>query len=430
VTGAASAKEKGKKAKKQETASVSYPWQNYTGPLKQNYFEMRDGLKNSQYIFETTKKGTVAFVGGSITGMPWRRKVMENLKRRFPSTQFKFLLAGVGSTGTMYGSFRLDRDVLEKGKIDLLFEEAAVNDQSIGRTAQQQIRGMEGIVRHARRANPNMDIVMMHFVCPTKLEDYKNGKTPEVIASFDKIAAQYGVPTLDLTREVFERIERGEFSWSKDFGSLHPSPFGQQLYADSIERLLEEAWAGEPTPVKPHPMPAKVDEASYDEGQLFPPQTARNRKGFKMMTKYDAKADGGKVRVGWNELPQLVGQKPGDSFELQFKGSAVAVMVIAGPKAGIIEHSVDGSDWVEQDLFGTKNSFRLHLNRMQMLRDGLDPEKEHTLKVRISEKRNELSTGNNCRIVYFGLNGDPRTPKNINVDGIYFDGSDGHGPEK
>ena len=38
--------------------------------------------------------------------------------------------------------------------------------------------------------------------------------------------------------------------------------------------------------------------------------------------------------------------------------------------------------------------------------------------------------GNNCRIVYFGLNGDPRKPKNINVDGVYFEGSDGHGPEK
>jgi len=52
-----------------------YPWQNYSGPLQQNWFELRDGLKNSQFIFETTKKGTVAFVGGSITGMDWRNKV-------------------------------------------------------------------------------------------------------------------------------------------------------------------------------------------------------------------------------------------------------------------------------------------------------------------------------------------------------------------
>ena len=104
-------------------------------------------------------------------------------------------------------------------------------------------------------------------------------------------------------------------------------------------------------------------------------------------------------------------------------------MVIAGPKAGIVEHSLNGTDWVEQDLF-TDNSPRLHLQRIYTLRDGLDPEKEHTLRVRISDKRNELSIGNNCRIVYFGFNGDPRSPENISVDGIYFEGSDGHGPEK
>jgi len=416
-------------AKPKKTESVSYPWQNYSGPLQQNWFEMRGGLKNSQYIFETTKKGTVAFVGGSITGMEWRKKVAENLKRRFPSTKFNFILAGVGSTGTMYGSFRLNRDVIQKGKVDLLFEEAAVNDLSIGRTTRQSIRGMEGIVRHARRANLNMDIVMMHFACPEKIEDYKNGKTPEVISSFDKVAKHYGVPTLDITREVLERINRGEFSWKEDIKGLHPSEFGQQLYADSIERLLDEAWSGEPRPLKPHFWPVKFDKASYDKGQLFPLQTARNRAGFKIMTKYDAKADGGKIRVGWNELPQLVGQKSGDSFELTFKGSAVAMMVIAGPKAGIIEHSVDGSDWEKQDLF-TKNSPRLHLQRIYMLRDGLDPQKEHTLKVRIAKERNELSTGNNCRIVYFGYNGDTRAPRNIRVDGIYFEGTDGHGSEK
>ena len=413
-----------------KTESASYPWQDYNGPLQQNWFELHDGLKNSQYIFETTKKGTVAFVGGSITGMPWRKKVMENLERRFPSTEFTFILAGVGSTGTMYGSYRLDRDVIQKGKVDLLFEEAAVNDVSIGRTADQAVRGMEGIVRRARRANPDMDIVMMHFACTEKLADYENGKTPEVIQSFDNVAERYGVPTLDITEEIFERIKRGEFTWKDDFKGVHPSPFGQQLYADSIERLLDEAWSGQPRPVIAHAMPEKLDPASYSEGKLFPPQTATNLNGFAVQTDYDAAAEGGKVRVGWNERPQLIGHQPGDSFDLAFKGSAVAIQVIAGPEAGIIEHSVDGSDWVKQDLFVTKNSFRLHLNRIYILRDGLDPEKEHSLTVRISEERHKLSKGNNCRIVYFGLNGDPRSPKGVDVDGIYFDGSKGYGPEK
>jgi len=423
-------KETASTAKPKKTESASYPWQKYTGPLQQNWFELHDGLKNSQHIFETTGRGTVAFVGGSITGMPWRKKVMENLKRRFPSTEFNFILAGVGSTGTMYGSFRLDRDVIQKGKVDLLFEEAAVNDVAIGRTTDQSVRGMEGIIRRARRANPDMDIVMMHFACPEKLEDYENGKTPEVIQSFDKVAEHYGVPTLDITEEIYERIKRGEFTWDDDIKGVHPSPFGQQLYADSIERLLDEAWSGEPRPVVAHTMPEKLDPASYSEGKLFAPRIAKRLHGFAVQTDYDAAAEGGKVRTGWNERPQLIGHNPGDSFDLPFKGSAVAIQVIAGPKAGIVEHSLNGTDWVDQDLFVAKNSFKLHLNRIYILRDGLDPEKQHTLTVRITDKRHGLSKGNNCRIVYFGISGDPRTPKGVNVDGIYFDGSKGSGPEK
>jgi sialidase-1 len=80
-------------------------------------------------------------------------------------------------------------------------------------------------------------------------------------------------------------------------------------------------------------------------------------------------------------------------------------------EAGIVEHSIDGSSWEKQDLF-TKNSPKLHLQRIYMLRDDLDTQKMHTLKVRIAKERNELSVGNNCRIVYFGINGDPRKPKN------------------
>ncbi|MDG1896363.1 MAG: hypothetical protein P8J37_15780 [Fuerstiella sp.] len=56
---------------------------------------------------------------------------------------------------------------------------------------------------------------------------------------------------------------------------MHPSPFGQQLYADSIERRLDEAWSAKPRPVVAHAMPEKLDSASYSEGKLFPPRLAK-----------------------------------------------------------------------------------------------------------------------------------------------------------
>jgi hypothetical protein len=72
----------------------------------------------------------------------------------------------------------------KKGKVDLLFEEAAVNDVSIGRNG-RPIGSWHGRhCRRARQANPDMDIVMMHFACTDKLEDYENGKTPRGDSEF------------------------------------------------------------------------------------------------------------------------------------------------------------------------------------------------------------------------------------------------------
>jgi len=73
------------------------------------------------------------------------------------------------------------------GPVDLLFEEAAVNDATNERSSQEQIRGMEGIVRHVRTASATTDIVIMHFVDPDKMESYRKGQIPEVIINHEKV---------------------------------------------------------------------------------------------------------------------------------------------------------------------------------------------------------------------------------------------------
>lgn len=86
----------------------------------------------------------------------WKNMIEKQLQQRFPYTTFEFVEAGIGSTGTTPGSFRMQNDVLSKGKIDLLFVEAAVNDHTNGFSALEQVRGMEGEVRHALISNPRM----------------------------------------------------------------------------------------------------------------------------------------------------------------------------------------------------------------------------------------------------------------------------------
>ncbi|CAA9547723.1 MAG: central metabolism, partial [uncultured Thermomicrobiales bacterium] len=194
-------------------------------PRGRDYHTPRGSLDNSRIRFERRKKGGVAFLGGSITNMAgWRDTVCASLQSRFPRTRFTFINAGIPSLGSAPGAFRLRRDVFRRGEVDLLFVEAAVNDATNhpGDPA-LWLRGMEGIVRQARRAAPDIDIVMLHFVEPASREAYRAGRTPAVIAAHERVARHYGVPSIDLAREVTDRIAAGQFSWEDDFKDLHPA---------------------------------------------------------------------------------------------------------------------------------------------------------------------------------------------------------------
>ena len=106
-----------------------------------DYFALRHGLANSKQIFESTGIGRVVFLGGSITFMSgWREMVCVELEHRFPETKFDFINAGIPSTGSTPGAYRLVRDAFKNGRVDLIFEEAAVNDFYNGRSEREQIR--------------------------------------------------------------------------------------------------------------------------------------------------------------------------------------------------------------------------------------------------------------------------------------------------
>jgi lysophospholipase L1-like esterase len=373
--------------------------------MQQSHFELRDGLSNSRWIFEQTGKGRVAFLGGSITEMRgWRELICAELQRRFPKTTFDFINAGVGSMDSTPAAFRMTRDVFKNGPVDLLFEEAAVNDWANGRSDEAQVRAMEGIVRHARTRNPSLDILLMHFVDPDKMNEYNEGRIPKVIQNHEKVAVHYGIPSLDLALEVTERIRRGEFTWKDDFKDLHPSPFGHRIYCDAIGRLLDAAWSGpaakEGTGI--YRQPEKLDKFCYDRGRLISPDQAQNLEGFRLDPQW-RNTIGGSTRPGFVDVPTLVGEKPGDRFEFSSTGSAVGLFVAAGPDAGVLQYQVDGGEWKTQDLF-TRWSEGLHIPWLFVLEPELKEDASHRLVVVVSSRKNERSRGHSCRIVNFAVN--------------------------
>jgi lysophospholipase L1-like esterase len=373
-------------------------------PKGHEYFDLRDGLANSQFKFAGEKTGRIAFLGGSITASSgWRDHIMKYFQDKFPQTKFEFIGAGIGSLGSVPHAFRFHRDVLSKGPVDLLFVEAAVNDATnIPDHPGQMLRGMEGVVRNARQTNPLTDIVQMHFVMPEHMADYKRGKTPVAIAQHEKVAATYGNPSVNLALEVTDRINAGEFKWKEDFRDIHPSPFGHQLYANSIARMLDAAYAGIPGKnAKPHSLPTPVDALSYSRGRFGNISEARILNGF-TLDKAWKPTDDKKTRPGFVGVPALVGTEPSAEFEFEFDGTAAGLFITSGPDAGCIEFSIDGGAPRTIDTF-TAWSTGLHLPWAVILDDELKAG-HHTAKVRIAADCNPKANGHALRVQYLLLN--------------------------
>lgn len=365
---------------------------------------LRGEFQNARLTFERTGKGTVAFLGGSITEMNgYRPMVCEILQKRFPKTVFTFVNAGISSTCSTTGAFRLGADVLDKGPVDLLFVEFAVNDDQDGHhTREECVRGMEGIVRHARQANPSIDIVMTFFVNEQILSTLQEGKTPLTVEAHAAVAEYYAVPTIHLAKEVAEEITAGSLTW-KQFGGVHPAPFGNAICARMIDELFSRAWAAPlaaGAAVTPVPVPlTPLDPLCYGAGRFINPAEAKIKQGWTLGVP-DWKVLPGSKRDRFTSIPMLCATETGAELTLVFEGTAVGAYVVAGPDAGIAETSVDGGPFAKVDFYHAY-SRGLHYPRTVMLATAL-PAGPHTLTLRVSAETQ--SAGHAARIMQFTAN--------------------------
>ncbi|MHC4877426.1 MAG: SGNH/GDSL hydrolase family protein [Planctomycetota bacterium] len=367
----------------------------------------RSSFQNSRIRFEREKRGHVAFIGGSITEMNgYRPMVCEFLQQRFPDTDFTFTAAGISSTCSTTGAFRLHSDVLSKGPVDLFFVEFAVNDdQDAAHARRECIRGLEGIIRQCRNHNPNMDIVVTYFVNPGMLKTLQTGKAPLSIAAHETVTERYSVSRIHLAREVAERISAGSLTWEV-YGGTHPKPAGNRIGADMVAAMLTAAWnesLTENAQPEPRPLPETPhDENSYFAGQFVSPFQANITGGW-LLGVPDWKQLPGSKRGRFTDIPMLHATTPGSEFTLRFTGRAIGAYVVAGPDAGIVEASIDGGPFTKHDLFH-RFSRGLHYPRTVMFNADL-PAGEHTLQLRISAEHNEKSSGTAARIIQFCVNG-------------------------
>lgn len=365
---------------------------------------LRGEFQSARSVFERNGKGTVAFLGGSITEMNgYRPMVCEILQKRFPKTTFTFINAGISSTCSTTGAFRFGTDVLGQGPVDLLFVEFAVNDdQDAHHTREACIRGMEGIIRHARQANPAMDIVMTFFVNEAILKTLQEGQTPLTIEAHGAVAEAYGVPTIHLAKEVAEEIAAGKLTWQQ-YGGVHPAPFGNAICARMIDELFSRAWS-KPLPpagtVAPVPVAlTPLDPLCYANGRFVDPKEAAVKQGWTLGVPEWKTLKGG-TRARFTSQPLLCATEPGAECSLAFEGTAVGAFVVAGPDAGILEASIDGGAPKKVELYHAYSK-GLHYPRTVMFAADLAAG-PHTLVLKVAPDTH--SDGHAARILHFVAN--------------------------
>lgn len=367
--------------------------------------KMRGDFQRFRKRAESGEPTRVVTLGGSITEAVHGHssQIPEWLKKQFPKADFQFTNAGIASTCSTTGAFRLESDVLSGGRVDLLIVEFAVNDdQDAEHTREECIRGMEGIVRHLRKEQPQADILMVHYVNPEMLETMISGKTPLTISAHEAVAEHYGISSVNVAAEIASAVKDGRYDW-KGYGGTHPKPFGYQVAVNLMKSALERGMeGGVEEGGEDHSLPLPLDRENYAGGKFIDVQEASWLGGWKYGKVSKEILSLGAIRSRYEKYQILRGDEPGTTLYLNFQGRSIGAFVLAGPDAGIVEVSVDGGTWQEKTLYH-KHSGGLNYPRSVTFASDL-PSGQHQLVLRLSDKKPGKSKGTTASILYFEVN--------------------------
>ncbi len=205
-------------------------------------------LNNTYKKINSQKELSVVFFGGSVTAGTgasnpentcWRAITGKYLTEKYPDAKIRLHNAAIGGTGTGYGLFRMDRDVLPHNP-DLIFIEFSINDNYQRYTVEESLVYYESIIQRLYKHNPYIDIVIAFITDRGVLE---NGS--RFIEAHKKLAEHYSIPTIsfaDALKAEINTTENTPDDYLTDW--VHPSDKGYEVYSRASIGYLEEELNG------------------------------------------------------------------------------------------------------------------------------------------------------------------------------------------
>ncbi|MBR7032346.1 MAG: S-layer homology domain-containing protein [Clostridia bacterium] len=295
-------------------------------------------------FFEKAESGedlTVALIGGSITARAsggdlhcYAKQFFNRIVKTYPRSDFTYVNAGIGGTGSFYGSFRLESNVLIH-KPDLFVIEFATNDSPTNENRE----AFETIVRRVMSLDNDPAVLIL-------LVGVSNG---ENCVFMKELADRYGLAVSDCKAAADLALSEVwmypvELGWD----GVHPREWFHSFMALSLVRELdmirEKIGNASANELVTKPLPERLTPAVYENLTALLPgrDEPDSNKGFTVsegLFKYDK---------GW--------QASDGTAELKFKIRSTNVYVTLLDNEGVTV-SVDGIETRINDYEGAFTVF-------------------------------------------------------------------------
>jgi lysophospholipase L1-like esterase len=332
------------------------------------------------------KPVTIAFVGGSITqglkaSVPQNRYVDlvgDWWKQTFPNSSLTIVNAGIGSTGSDYGTLRLKRDVLTK-QPDLVFVDFAVNDK----TTRELAETYEGLVRQLLH-DPGQPALLLLFMVRN------DGVNAQVWQ--EKIGRYYHLPMISCRNALWPDIEAGRLAWNQIGGdNIHPNDAGHACVAAFIQHFIQVVVD----------TPGHASEHAGNDVDALPEPLLTDR--FENVTLMEAADIRPVENNGWRfdaETKAWTSQNPGSVVTFEVSGRQIFLMQfrIHGPMGKVAVRVDDAAPvlfngWLRPVTNGYRNT--------ALLARDLDPS-PHRVRIELLDEKSPESTGHEFRLLGLG----------------------------
>ncbi len=342
-------------------------------------------LRNTKFKLTCEKKLNIGYFGGSITDgtgasdeekTSYRALVTEWFRKTYPDADIGSFNASIGGTGTGYGAFRCDRDLLSRDP-DLVFIEYCVND--FGDSYDHVLPQAEAIIRKIRKTRPLVDVIAVVSTDEDVAAAMGAGRDYESRDAMLTVAHRYGVPSTYPGCAILFGVIRAGGDWSTlaPDGS-HPSDVGHAIMADVItarvSELLEQSATVEAP--EPHALPEPLCPGVLDGATMTECRDIKGLRmnGFRIVPSEDSRYD---------EI--LESDSVGDSFSFDFEGPVLGLIWAGGCVNGDVRVTVDGDDPVDVRSWDhVVRSF--HKMQAALLMKGLDPAAPHHAEVVVTHQ--------------------------------------------